>query len=283
MEETQHGKKWTNSDFQHLCTVEYANVKKLQQDHPCVLHLIKNAYLRQPAPRNIPYNLNYPELVDPSDGQSKAILRLLRNMTSGFFIECGGFDGEYLSNTLFMERSLNWTGLLIEADKNSFHQLSNRNRKSYIAPVCLSTQPYPMEVLYDTTYPLLSSIVEEKDKQLQNLTRDVNKKISLNNTDVYKAQCFPLYSILLAIGKTAVDYFGLDVEGSEYKILKTIPWHKVDIKTLTVEWDHTPEGEAAITRLLEMNKFVKFGHIEMYFSREVVYVQDFLDDLRLYE
>jgi hypothetical protein len=43
-------------------------------------------------------------------------------------------------------------------------------------------------------------------------------------------QCFPLYSILLAVGKTKVDYFSLDVEGSETQILKTVPWHRVDIK-----------------------------------------------------
>ncbi len=55
------------------------------------------------------------------------------------------------------------------------------------------------------------------------------------------------------------------------------------LQTLTVEWDHTIEGESAITRLMENNKFVKFGHIEMAYSREVVYVKDFLDDLRLYE
>jgi hypothetical protein len=39
-----------------------------------------------------------------------------------------------------------------------------------------------------------------------------------------------------------------------------------------VEWDHTSEGETAMTRLMEKNKFVKFGHIEMAFSREVVYI-----------
>ena len=54
-------------------------------------------------------------------------------------------------------------------------------------------------------------------------------------------------------------------------------------ETLTVEWNHVPEGEAAMTRLMEKNKFVKFGLIEMKFSHEVVYVQDFLDDLRKYE
>jgi hypothetical protein len=55
------------------------------------------------------------------------------------------------------------------------------------------------------------------------------------------------------------------------------------METLTVEWNHVPEGEAAMTRLMEKNKFVKFGFIEMKFSHEVVYVQDFLDDLRKFE
>lgn len=50
-----------------------------------------------------------------------------------------------------------------------------------------------------------------------------------------------------------------------------------------MEWDHTPEGEPAITRLMENNAFIKFGHIEMSFSREVVYVRDFLYDLRLFK
>ncbi len=50
-----------------------------------------------------------------------------------------------------------------------------------------------------------------------------------------------------------------------------------------MEWNHVPEGEAAMTRLMESNKFVKFGHIDMAYSREVVYVQDFLDDFRQFE
>jgi hypothetical protein len=45
--------------------------------------------------------------------------------------------------------------------------------------------------------------------------------------NIYKVQCFPMYPILLAIGRTHVDYLSLDVEGLEYKILRTIPWHKV--------------------------------------------------------
>ncbi|EFX78419.1 hypothetical protein DAPPUDRAFT_105159 [Daphnia pulex] len=48
-------------------------------------------------------------------------------------------------------------------------------------------------------------------------------------------QCFPFYSVLLAVGQTQINFFSLDVEGNELKILKTIPWHKVDIKCSTAE------------------------------------------------
>jgi hypothetical protein len=60
-------------------TVEYANENQLQQDHPCVIRLIRENYLRHPAPKNVPYNMNDPETIDPSDGQSFEILRLLHN------------------------------------------------------------------------------------------------------------------------------------------------------------------------------------------------------------
>jgi hypothetical protein len=78
-------------------------------------------------------------------------------------------------------------------------------------------------VVYNGTAETLGAIIEEKDvKQPQIQQKDTE--------NIYKMQCFPLYSILLAIGRTDVDYFGLDVEGAEYNILKTIPWHKVNMK-----------------------------------------------------
>jgi len=49
----------------------------------------------------------------------------------------------------------------------------------------------------------------------------------LGHVDV---QCFPLYSYLLALNRTKVDYFSLDVEGSELDVLRTIPFEKLDIR-----------------------------------------------------
>ncbi len=93
--------------------------------------------------------------------------------------------------------------------------------------------------MYNATTWTLSSIMEQTDDQFvlktNNVVRDEGDvKIHNKNagSKIYRVQCFPLYSILLAMGITEIDYFSLDVEGSEYKILKTIPWHKVNIKVI---------------------------------------------------
>jgi len=43
-------------------------------------------------------------------------------------------------------------------------------------------------------------------------------------------QCFPLFTFLLAINRTTIDYLSLDVEGGELDVLYTVPFHRVNIK-----------------------------------------------------
>jgi hypothetical protein len=125
---------------------EYANTHRLQQDHPCVLDLIRKNYLKKPWGPEVPFDLHNPKTADPSAGQAKAIMRILRNQANGFFVECGASDGEFLSNTLYMERYKNWTGLLIEPDRGSYDSLLTRKRKATHVPACLSLETYPTEV-----------------------------------------------------------------------------------------------------------------------------------------
>lgn len=120
---------------------------------------------------------------------------------------------------------MNWTGVLIEADQKMFGQLLSIRRKSYALPVCLSLKPYPIRVIFKASNAIGSvqeSLKPERMKFYNNF-RSIKQKLAI-------VQCFPLYSILLAIGRTEIDFFSLDVEGHELKILRTIPWHKITIK-----------------------------------------------------
>ena len=65
--------------------------------------------------------------------------------------------------------------------------------------------------------------------------------------------CLPLYTLLLALGNPTVSwsmhnmsnslkvlrlqvhYLSLDIEGGEMGVLRSLPWHKVDIWLLSVE------------------------------------------------
>ena len=51
-------------------------------------------------------------------------------------------------------------------------------------------------------------------------------------------QCFPLYSVLLAMGRTQIDSFSLDVESVKEAILESLPFDKVDIRLFMIEYIH---------------------------------------------
>lgn len=67
--------------------------------------------------------------------------------------------------------------------------------------------------------------------------------------------CFPLQSLLAAIGRTTVDFFTLDTQGHEFEILKGIPFLELNIKVLVVEYNIAPEGKNAIRQLMEKNRY----------------------------
>jgi len=69
--------------------------------------------------------------------------------------------------------------------------------------------------------------------------------------------CYPLYSIMLAIGQTHIDYLSLDVEGAELPILKTIPLDKLFIDVIVVEFLVWGSGEATAKKLNDIRQFFK--------------------------
>jgi hypothetical protein len=94
------------------------------------------------------------------------------------------------------------------------------------------------------------------------------------------ADCFPFYSIILALNRTRIDYFSLDVEGKELDILKTIPFDKLDIKVLTVEYIHIPEGIPALITYMNSKGYYKHSRIDKenpaiaMFTRDIVFVKN---------
>ena len=81
--------------------------------------------------------------------------------------------------------------------------------------------------------------------------------------------CFPLYSLLLALNQTKVDFLSLDIEGDELSVLKTIPFEKVDITMISVEYfHHADKGNETISFLKSKGyELVKRFHLDFLFKK----------------
>ena len=80
---------------------------------------------------------------------------------------------------------------------------------------------------------------------------------------------------MLALNRTTIDFFSLDVEGAEIQVLQTIDFNKIDIRTLTVEYNHVEGGQDALSALvtsrgLKLHKIITDKKIfakDMFFIR----------------
>ncbi|CAC5378943.1 unnamed protein product [Mytilus coruscus] len=215
--------------------------QQVPADNPDLVKIIRNHYIEQPSQE--PYNLLNPERVDYSQGQTPFIDSRLNYMEGGFYVECGALNGEKGSNSLFFERVRKWNGLLIEGDPTNYAELKKINRKAFSINACISPRATPFKAKFHKAFNMGRAI---HDEQSENWVKRIHK-----NKDLVEIECFPLYSLMLALNRTTIDFFSLDVEGDEVNVLKTIPFDKLNIKMMTVEYAHGGAGGADMQRFLQ--------------------------------
>merc|ERR1711874_841600 len=104
--------------------------------------------MKPPAESDTELHLNKP-IHKGQIGQVEEVLKYYHGKKNGFFIEAGAWDGEYLSNTLFLEVNSNWTGLLVEPNKGAYNLLISRHRRATAINCCLAVQTSPHTVQFD--------------------------------------------------------------------------------------------------------------------------------------
>ena len=218
--------------------------KLTEADNPNLILHLRNNFLM--APSSLPYNLTTDKR-EQLFGRGhtwpfidETLKVLFPNQINGFFVEAGALNGEFLSNTLRLEQELNWTGLLVEPEHHNFEELVQKRRKAWISQACLSNTKYPKNV---TVVSLNSS---EPVVFLHPLNaRGSSFQLGYSGSDIPESVyvkrkfsinfCFPLYSFLLALNVTVVDFLSLDIQGPEIDVFNTIPFDKIYIRSMVIE------------------------------------------------
>nr|XP_027213989.1 uncharacterized protein LOC113807034 isoform X3 [Penaeus vannamei] len=238
----------TNNSKEELLQVSYPELLHrlrgpLSADDPQVVSELFSRHLLPPS--TLPYNLtgSFDQGIRKFSWPfiHRYVEHFFREQRLGFFVEAGALNGELLSNTLWLERSNNWTGLLVEPTAVTFRYLVWKRRRAWTSNTCLSSTTYPREAVFEATAQKKGEIAYPWFYRAENF--EINPAGSGNfdwllgswSQEYTVAQCFPLWSYLLALNTTTVDFFSLDTQGGEWDILKTIPFDKVKIRAIVVE------------------------------------------------
>lgn len=223
-------------------------------DDPDLLRYVRQGFLSPPS--DLPYNL----VQDHAQVRMEAkkytsyvgefgyvfFARVLREIfggtRGGFFVEAGALDGEFLSNTLLLERDLGWTGLLVESNGDSFKELLTKRRKAWASHSCLAAHEYPHEdflVKFRREHSAIDTY-ENRAASAHSMMMSHDRGAAMDNSlpghrEYERVQCLPLATLLLAIDVTHVDLVSLDVEGAEMGILRHFPWGRITVDVWLVE------------------------------------------------
>ena len=161
----------------------------------------------------------------------------------GFFVDLAATDGIKLSNTYVLEKRFGWTGIAIEPNPDSF-ALLRQNRSCICVNACIDGDFGKVEFLPNDGHGGI--VADDTDNSPAMRAGRIEEWRAAGRTLVLDA--YPLAEILrLHAAPRAIDFFSLDVEGSETRILRTFPFDEYRFLAMCIERP-TPELNALLFR-----------------------------------
>ena len=152
------------------------------------------------------------------------VMSRLKGKRNGFFfVELGASDGIGSSNTLLMERHYGWSGICIEPNPDFYEKLV-KNRKCICDNSCIAGERKQVNFRVAAYY----SGIEDELKEWHRSEWEGGEAI-LRATKL-------LSDVLDQYGvPSTIDYISLDIEGGEEKVIRTFPFDRYQVLTMTIE------------------------------------------------
>lgn len=158
-------------------------------------------------------------------GQDKWVCGMLDYKRNGFFVDIGAADGEWLSNTLYLEKELGWTGICVEADKGRYDKLAERR-----SCACINKAVGKEDGIAE--FALSGDILGVKDNLQFPVTGSAGWDTTITLATLLREHDAP----------KVIDYISLDTEGNDYDVLMGFPFNEYEVLLWTIEHNAYADG-----------------------------------------
>jgi len=191
-------------------------------------------------------------------GEDKHIhFKYFPTLRGGTFLEMGALDGVKYSNTKFFEDSMGWSGVLIEPIPSAFELLRINRPRSKSYNLAVSKTEGFLEIY---NHGAVSSLKENTTKEF---FEGWHKN---NNIEIIKVPSKRLDIVLHDSGIKRIDFWSLDVEGSEFEALQTMDW-TIPVYLICIE--KQGDRKALCDSILRSNGFIfteELAHNEVWIN-----------------
>jgi FkbM family methyltransferase len=176
--------------------------------------------------------------------------RYLGEVQGGFFVEAGANDGFDQSNTYYLERFRDWSGLLVEPTPHLHREAVLERERSHVVRAALAGPELDGQDL-TLHYGGLTTIVSGSKGSAEQDAAYVAPafELGLERPATFTATARTLSSLLDEIDAPEIDFMSLDVEGFEAEALRGLDLDRHAPRFLLVEaWDE--KSRIAVERIL---------------------------------
>ena len=186
-------------------------------------------------------------------------------LKSGFFVDLACSDGMNINNTYFLEKHLNWTGLLFEPNP-CYKENIDKHRTSKLITNCV-TDKAGDTVRFRIDNGMLGGIVSEETDNSEAV-----RGSELNHAEIIDVPTTTLELELKEVNAPSlIDFLSLDIEGAEWIAMKEFPFDRYKFRCMAIE-----RPNESLDLLLEENGYRQAAHL----TDDVIFVhKDFLAEV----
>jgi hypothetical protein len=171
--------------------------------------------------------------------QDLFICFLSKDWSKKYFLEIGAGDGVNLSNTYLLERQENWTGVLVEPNRE-FRLSIMKNRSAQLVDSAITVEESPQVML-----------IPGKRGEF---SRTINSEIAADENG-YLVNAISAQRLFSSYGDSDLSFLSLDIEGLEDAILEALFLTRCRPFAITVEHNFSSSKMSKIKKLARENSY----------------------------